>query len=64
MSVFFSNNSSKNIFRNNISPVKSGSKIRKNSVENHVKNSKVKGLYKKDNYNKNLLVLNYIMKKS
>ena len=64
MSVFFSNNSSKNIFRNNISPVKSGSKIRKNSVENPVKNSKVKGLYKKDNYNKNLLVLNYIMKKS
>ena len=64
MSVFHSNNSSKNILRNNITPIKSIQNKRGNSVENNLKKSQNKSLYKKNDYNKNLLILNYIMKKS
>ena len=64
MSVFHLNNSSKNILRNNITPIKSIQNKRGYSVENNLKKSQNKSLYKKNDYNKNLLILNYIMKKS
>jgi len=66
MSVFSRNSSSKNVFNKYTSPIKPISNKRSNSVENYSKNSLVKCLYKQNvkKYNKNLLILNYIMTNS
>ena len=66
MSVYSRNNSTKNIVNEYITSIKFNSNNRSNSVENNRKHSEVKCLYKRNDqvYNKNLLILNYIMTNS
>ena len=66
MSVYWRNNSSKNILNEYITPIKFNSNKRSNSVQKNRTNSEVKGLYKQNDqiYNKNLPILNYIMTNS
>ena len=66
MSVYWRNNSSKNILNEYITPIKFNSNKRSNSFQKNRTNSEVKCLYKKSDqvYNKNLPILDYIMTNS
>ena len=66
MSVYWRNNSNKNIFNEYITPIKFNSNKRSNSFQKNRTNSEVKCLYKKSDqvYNKNLPILDYIMTNS